>query len=309
DVVWWPAAAVALVSMAGVHQLWAFDPVRDTVAPVAGTGGEGLHDGPLAEAWMAQPSGMAVDERGTRVWFADAETSALRRMVGGLVGTVVGTGLFDFGHVDGEIAEARLQHPLDVAVLPGGAIAVADTYNGAVRRYDPSGGDVTTMVAGLSEPAGLALLGDTLWVAECGAHRLTPVPAGGRGRPVAGTPGRVERPAAVVAPGEVVLEVAFSPAPGQHLDDREGPATLLEVDASPAGVLVDGAGRGTELTRRLVLEGEGRAGVLHVTARAATCDDEGVHPACHLVTQDWGIPIRVVPGGTRRLTLMLHGTP
>jgi DNA-binding beta-propeller fold protein YncE len=309
DVVWWPAAGVALVAMAGVHQLWGFDPVRGTIAPLAGTGGEGLHDGPVADAWLAQPSGLAVDERGTRVWVADSETSALRRMVGGVVTTVVGTGLFEFGHVDGPVTDARLQHPLAVAVLPDGAVAVADTYNGAVRRYDAAAATLTTMVAGLSEPSGLALVGDTLWVSECGAHRLTGVPARARGRSVAGTPGRIERPAAVVAAGEVVLEVEFAPAPGQHLDDRDGPPTMLEVDASPADLLVEGSGRGGALTRRLVLAGEGRAGVLHVTARAATCDDGGVHPACHLATQEWGIPVRVVAGGARRLTLMLHGTP
>lgn len=308
DAVWWPARRVVLVSMVGVHQLWAFDPVAATVAPLAGTGGEGLHDGPLEEAWFAQPSGLAVDDRGTRVWLADAESSALRQVTGSVVTTVAGTGLFDFGHVDGGLTEARFQHPLAVAVLPDGAVAVADTYNGAVRRYDPGTATVTTIAAGLSEPAGLAVHDDTLWVSECGAHRVTALPVRSPGRSVGQTVGRVERPAAVVAPGEVVLEVEFSAAPGQRLDDRDGAATRLEVEASPPGLLVEGGGGGDELTRRLVVGDGVKAGVLHVTARAATCDDVGVHPACHLVTQDWGIPIRVVPGGTSRLALVLHGT-
>lgn len=307
DAIWWDLAGVLVVSMAGCHQLWAYDPVARTVAPLAGTGGEGLHDGAAADAWLAQPGGMDLDERG-RIWFADSEVSALRRLAGGLVTTAVGTGLFDFGHVDGRAADARLQHPLAVAVLGDGAVAVADTYNGAVRRFDPAAGDVTTMAAGLAEPVGLAVVGDTLWVSECAGHRVTPLPAGRRGRPVGSTTGRVERPAAVVAPGEVVLEVRFSPAPGQHLDDREGPATQLDVEASPPDLLAEGAGRGQPLTRRLVVNASPAAGVLHVTARAATCDDEGVHPACHLVTQDWGIPVRVVPGGSREVTLLLHGT-
>ena len=68
------------------------------------------------------------------------------------VGTAVGAGLFDFGLRDGPAAEAMLQHPLGVTVLPDGAVAVSDTYNGAVRRYDPATGLVTTLAAGLAEP-------------------------------------------------------------------------------------------------------------------------------------------------------------
>ena len=50
-------------------------------------------------------------------------------------------------------------------------------------------------------------------------------------------------------------------------------------------------------------------GVLHVTAQAASCDaDPAIEfPACHLNAQDWGVPVRVVDGGPRVLTLPLHG--
>jgi hypothetical protein len=56
--------------------------------------------------------------------------------------------------------------------------------------------------------------------------------------------------------------------------------------------------------------------VLHVSARAASCDDPAAgsaaaeHPACYLARQDWGIPVRVVAGGTGstdRLDLPLLG--
>ena len=51
----------------------------------------------------------------------------------------------------------------------------------------------------------------------------------------------------------------------------------------------------------------GKDGVLHVTASAATCDDDVAHAACHLHQQDWGIPVRVVADGVDHLDLMLRG--
>ena len=118
-------------------------------------------DGPAATAWFAQTSGLAPD--GDRMWLADSETSSLRRIEapapdGGpaVVHTAVGTGLFDFGFRDGPAAEALLQHPLGVAVLPDGSVAVADTYNGAVRRF--ADGELTTLAVDLAEPSNSAVL-------------------------------------------------------------------------------------------------------------------------------------------------------
>ena len=40
--------------MAGVHQIFSFDPLAGVVSIVAGNGLEGLLDGPAHEAWFAQ---------------------------------------------------------------------------------------------------------------------------------------------------------------------------------------------------------------------------------------------------------------
>ncbi len=40
-----------------------------------------------------------------------------------------------------------------MTVLPDGSVAIADTYNGAVRRYDPATGTVSTLARGLAEPS------------------------------------------------------------------------------------------------------------------------------------------------------------
>jgi hypothetical protein len=251
------------------------------------------------------------------VWLADSETSALRRVSadGSAVTTAVGAGLFEFGHRDGPAADARLQHPLGVAVLPDGSVAVADTYNGAVRRFSPASDAVTTLASGLAEPSGLVVTHDdaggvVLLVVESAAHRITRValPAG-VGAHVDGGAHRTQRPVTDLAPGEVRLDVVFTPATGQKYDDRFGPSTRLQVSSTPAGLLLDGAGDDVPLTRALRLDPSVGEGVLHVTAHAASCDADPAieYPACHLNSQDWGVPIRLVEGAPDTLTLPLHG--
>lgn len=317
DVAWSPQTGSVVVAMAGIHQLWELDPTEPSVRLLAGTTNEGLRDGPARAAWLAQPSGLAVGTDGG-LWVADAETSALRRVRGErttyVVETLVGTGLFDFGHRDGAAADALLQHPLGVTALPDGGVAVCDTYNDAVRRYDPATGRVTTMATGLREPSdALVVAGDDgstyLLVVESAAHRLTRLRLPERGREVSGEPHRTRRPVTDLAPGPVSLEVVFTPPAGQALDERDGPATRLHVTATPPALLREGEGRGTELRRRLVLDPAVGDGVLHVAAMAASCDhDPSVSfSACHVHQQDWGVPVRLVPGAGVRLELVLHG--
>ncbi len=297
-----------VLAMAGTHQLWALHDGQLRV--LAGTTGEGLRDGDALLAYLAQPSGLASD--GERLWFADAETSALRwysRPPGGegQVGTAVGSGLFDFGHRDGAAGDALLQHPLGVAVLPDGSIAVCDTYNGAVRRYDPVTEQVSTLATGVAEPSGAVVVDGELVVVASAAHRLERPVAPGAMALVRGAAQSTQRPVSELSPGAVALEVVFEPPPGQHLDERDGPATRLVVSASPPELLVSGGGASTGLSRALVLADGVTEGVLHVAATAASCDEGVEHPACHLTQQDWGIPVRLVAGGPGRLGLVLRG--
>ncbi|GIJ08608.1 NHL domain-containing thioredoxin family protein [Micromonospora andamanensis] len=310
DLAWYDGKVV--IAMAGIHQLWWFDPIKRTAGMYAGTTVEALRDGPLDEAWLAQPSGLAVSTDGRRLWVADSETSAIRYVENGVLGTVVGQGLFDFGHVDGPAAQALLQHPLGVCALPDGSVLIADTYNGAVRRYDPASDRVATVATGLAEPSDLVLTADgAVLVVESAAHRVTRLAPGALSaagaETVDGPRHRTERKPMDLASGEVVLDVVFTPAPGQKLDDTFGPSTRLVVSASPPELLVEGAGTGTELTRRLVIDASVPDGVLQVTAQAATCDADVEHAACHLTRQDWGVPVRVVDGGAGRLPLVLRG--
>ncbi len=325
DIVWSQDLAAFVVAMAGNHTIWALDLEQNQLRRIAGTMNEGLQDGPGDEAWFAQTSGLAVGPDG-RVWLADSEVSALRWLqvdrFGGLkVRTAVGQGLFDFGHRDGPADTALLQHPLGVAVLPDGSVAIADTYNGAIRRWAPAPdrdgpGEVTTLARDLAEPSGLLVdVHDggriDLVVVESAAHRLTRValPARLAGEVLDAGAHRTQRPVSDIGSGEVRLDVVFTPAAGQKYDDRYGPSTRLQVSATPPDLLLDGAGDDVPLTRTLRISPLVREGVLHVTAQAASCDADPAieYPACHLNQQDWGVPVRVVDDGPTTLTLPLRG--
>ncbi|MGW0958231.1 NHL domain-containing thioredoxin family protein [Streptomyces gelaticus] len=311
DVAWF--AGRLWIAMAGVHQLWTYDPATGTVEVAAGTTNEGLVDGPAAEAWFAQPSGLATSADGERLWVADSETSALRyieRDGGGFaVRTAVGTGLFDFGHRDGAAGQALFQHPLGVAALPDGSVAVCDTYNHALRRYDPRSGEVTTLATDLREPSDAVLVDGDLVVVESARHRLTRLRLPEEAVRVAGRAHRTQRAATEIAPGTLRLDVVFQAPAGQKLDTRYGPSTRLLVSATPPELLAEGAGPGSDLFRELVLAEGVTEGVLHVSAMAASCDDDPAneYPACHVHQQDWGVPVRVSAEGTARLPLVLAG--
>ncbi|MFD4523730.1 NHL domain-containing thioredoxin family protein [Streptomyces sp. NPDC058470] len=296
------------IAMAGVHQLWVYDPPEGTVAVAAGTTNEGLVDGPGPEAWFAQPSGLAATA--DRLWLADAETSALRWVdLDGAVHTAVGTGLFDFGHRDGPAEQALFQHPLGVTALPDGSVAVSDTYNHALRRYDPATGEVTTLATDLREPSDAVLVGDDIVVVESARHRLTRLRLPEEAVRVESVAHRTQRAATEVAPGALKLDIIFQAPAGQKLDTRYGPSTRLLVSSTPPELLMVGEGAGTALSRALELNPAVTEGVLHVSAMAASCDDDPAneYPACHVHQQDWGVPVRLIEGGTDRLPLVLAG--
>ncbi|MEU3215198.1 NHL domain-containing thioredoxin family protein [Streptomyces sp. NPDC006971] len=311
DVAWF--ADRLWIAMAGVHQLWTYDPATETVRVAAGTTNEGLVDGPAEEAWFAQPSGLAVSADGERLWVADSETSALRYVerdgTGFAVRTAVGTGLFDFGHRDGAADRALFQHPLGVTALPDGSVTVCDTYNHALRRYDPASGEVTTLATDLREPSDAVLVDGDLVVVESARHRLTRLRLPEEAVRVADRAHRTQRAATEIAPGTLRLDVVFRAPAGQKLDTRYGPSTRLLVSATPPELLAEGAGAGTDLFRDLVLADGIAEGVLHVSAMAASCDDDpwNEYPACHVHQQDWGVPVRVSAQGTPRLPLVLAG--
>jgi DNA-binding beta-propeller fold protein YncE len=161
------------VAMAGTHQIWAVNPANGKSRVHSGAGGEDIRDGDLESALLAQP--MGITAAGDRLFFADAESSAVRWCDTdevGRVGTIVGTGLFDFGDVDGTADDVRLQHPQGVALHPGGGLLIADSYNDCIKLVNPETRSSTAWLRGLSEPGGLACTATHAYIADTNQHRI-----------------------------------------------------------------------------------------------------------------------------------------
>lgn len=317
DVIWSDTLQRVVIAMAGIHQLWTFDPHTNRVSVLAGTTNEGLVDGPADAAWFAQTSGLAQAADGS-IWLADSETSALRVVRftdnGPSVESAIGTGLFDFGLRDGEATQALLQHPLGLCVLPDGSIAIADTYNGAIRRYDPVTKLVSTLATGLREPADVTVVHNdgepALLVTESATHGLVRI-----GLDAAITADeqafRTQRPRTDIAAGALQLDITFTAPEGQKLDDRYGASTHVIIGATPPELLEHGAYEGPDMHHQLRIADPATTGitegVLHVAARAASCDIDTEYPACHVHQQDWGVPVRITTDGASSLVLPLAG--
>jgi DNA-binding beta-propeller fold protein YncE len=184
------------IAMAGLHQVWSFDPRSESVRPVVGDGSEQRRDGAFELAALAQPSGLA--RLGARVLVADSESSSVRmldldtRRVSTLAGGAEDPrNLFHFGDEEGSGFGRRFQHPLAVECAPDAdperaLVYVADAYNHQIKLLDPETGTVSryagASTAGLAdgecevarfcEPGGLSLAGDTLFVADTNNHCL-----------------------------------------------------------------------------------------------------------------------------------------
>jgi hypothetical protein len=149
----------------------------------AGSGAEGIDDGTRDFATLAQPQGLAADD--TYLYCVDAESSAVRRtkLDGlGVVETLVGTGLFNFGDKDGSGKDAQLQHP-EGLTFADGQLYVADTYNHKVKAIDTQTLAVRTLLGSgaagnvdsrgqLNEPSGVSVADGRLYVADRNNHAV-----------------------------------------------------------------------------------------------------------------------------------------
>ena len=179
------------VAGAGRHQIWVIElssngRTATWVDIFAGTGAEGLDDGPRLSATLSQPSGLAADS--STLWFTDPEASAVRSIELGSNGqltTLIGEGLFSWGDTVGASEATKLQHAVGIELL-GGDLYVADTYNHRIKVIDSQSTNSRVVVgngepgltdgfggaAQLDEPSGLSGADGTLFIADTNNHRI-----------------------------------------------------------------------------------------------------------------------------------------
>lgn len=190
DVTIYPEGSNTLaIAMAGTHQLWSLNLDEEKVSVLAGNGRESIDDGRYPLNSLSQPSGLSVHNG--KLYFVDSETSSLRALENGVITTLIGTGLFDFGYKEGNRNQALMQHAIGVYADDTG-VYIADTYNHAIRRYDVNthtlynyagttheghqNGSLAT--AEFFEPNDVLRINNTLYVADTNNHLIRTIKDG-----------------------------------------------------------------------------------------------------------------------------------
>jgi thiol-disulfide isomerase/thioredoxin len=323
------------IAMAGPHQVWVMNLETASLEPYAGSGREDIIDAPRRQAAMAQPSGITTD--GTLLYVADSETSAIRSIslgINGVVQTIIGEGLFEFGDKDGIGKEqVRLQHPLGLTYHDN-LLYVADTYNHKIKKIGPATATSTTYLGSgkpgrrdgqapeFYEPGGLSPAADKLYIADTNNHaiRVADLATGevstlalrGLAAPMAvagfnGTNFEVDEVIQVApqqvkagATGKILINLQFPE--GYHLNPR---APLhYSVSHSGEGVSIaesDRMGQAIAPPLPLAIPFQAAAGTHQVTATIDMTfyycreDDTGV---CVIQSVRWQVPLHIDPNGS-----------
>lgn len=172
------------------HRIRVVDPVTGAASTLAGSGTAGFMDATGAAAQFNFPTGVAVDGAGN-VYVADQLNHRIRAITpGGVVTTLAGSGAAGFANGTG--TAAQFSSPAGVGVDGSGNVYVADQGNNRIRTITSAGVvstlagsgtagfmDATGLTAQFNAPAGVAVNGTGVYVADQSNHRIrliTPPP-------------------------------------------------------------------------------------------------------------------------------------
>ena len=105
-----------------------------TISTVAGNGSFTYSgDGGLAVSAGVDPTGVAVDGSGN-LYIANYNSHQIRKVAGGIITSVVGTGVAGYSGDGGPAVNARLNHPTGIAVDSSGNLYIADYDNKRISK-------------------------------------------------------------------------------------------------------------------------------------------------------------------------------
>ncbi len=114
--------------------------LSSTAVPIAGIGTNGVND------LLASPSSVAVDASGN-VLIADTSNNRIRRVSGGVVTTIAGSGFCSFTGDNGPASAAALCYPTGLLLDSQDNLYFSDAGNARVRRVT-SAGTISTFAGG-----------------------------------------------------------------------------------------------------------------------------------------------------------------
>jgi uncharacterized protein (TIGR03437 family) len=106
-----------------------------TVVTVAGNGSMGFsgEGGSATAASLNFPGGIVLDSSGT-LYIVDSINQRIRKVTGGNISTIAGTGTAGFGGDGGAALQAQLNNPFAITADSSGNLYVGDTSNNRIRK-------------------------------------------------------------------------------------------------------------------------------------------------------------------------------
>lgn len=323
------AAALGVVASAIAIAHWPLaPPAGPVISTLAGNGTRGYSGdgGPAAEASLTRPSGVAAASDG--VYIIDGQR--VRRISGGRIETVVGTGVSGYSGDGGSARLAQISMVVATGSFPSAAaqalavdgrgyLYIADALNGRVRRVSPGGVITTVPVEGLGFSQGIAVddLG-TIYVSDSADNRVLKVDGDRMVTTVLGADTLDHPEGLALAPGgelyiadtghqrvlrlgrEGVTVVAGNGQAGYSGDGGRATAARLNlptaVAISPAGLLFIADSANNRVRR---VDAEGRISTLAGTGAAGSAGDGGPPRSARL-----SLPIGVAVDGRGALYIV-----
>jgi uncharacterized protein (TIGR03437 family) len=224
---------------------------KGVITTFAGTGtaGFGGDGGAAASAQLNNPQGLAVDSAGN-LYIADTQNARVRKVSGGTISTVAGSGSSGFGGDGGAATSAQLNAPFGVALDAAGNLYIAEFSNNRIRKVGTNGNISTIAGTGVSGYSGD---GGAATSAQLNGPQAVAVDGSGNVYVADTANNRVRK----IGNTGVITTVAGTGIAGFSGDG--GPGTSAQV-GNPSALAVDGVGNvyiadGSARVRKLFLSG------------------------------------------------------